>query len=135
MPEEVYERLRELLDRHPTGCQPAPEIIEILKIFFTEEEARVALGLGFRPFGVKDVARRAGVVRRLYQLWCLHVLVVLAGIALLCLKEYRSGWVPAGMCVGVWLCWSASLALVTHLYRVGLRGVARRTAATTSDAP
>lgn len=61
MPDEVYERLRELLDRHPTGCQPAPEIIEILKIFFTEEEARVALGLGFRPFGVKDVARRAGV--------------------------------------------------------------------------
>jgi electron transport complex protein RnfB len=61
MPDEVYERLRELLDRHPTGCAPAPEIIEILKIFFTEEEARVALGLGFRPFNVEDVARRAGV--------------------------------------------------------------------------
>ncbi|MDY6795147.1 MAG: 4Fe-4S binding protein [Actinomycetota bacterium] len=61
MSDEVYERLRELLDRHPTGCTPAPEIIEILKVFFTEEEAGVALGLGFRPFRVEDVARRAGV--------------------------------------------------------------------------
>ncbi|NPV59335.1 MAG: 4Fe-4S binding protein [Actinobacteria bacterium] len=61
MAEDIYERLRELLDRHPTGCVPAPEIIEILKIFFSEEEARVALGLGFRPFSVEDVARRAGV--------------------------------------------------------------------------
>ncbi|MBC7229748.1 MAG: 4Fe-4S binding protein [Actinobacteria bacterium] len=61
MSEEVYEGLRELLDRHPTGCAPAPEIIEILKTLFNEEEARVALGLGFRPFRVEDVARHAGV--------------------------------------------------------------------------
>jgi H+/Na+-translocating ferredoxin:NAD+ oxidoreductase subunit B len=61
MPDEVYEKLRELLDRHPTGCPPAPEIIEILQTFFTQEEAAVALGLGFRPFSVADVARRAGV--------------------------------------------------------------------------
>ncbi len=61
MQEEAYEELRRLLDRHPTGCPPAPEIIEILKTFFSEEEARVALGLGFRPLGVEDVARRAGV--------------------------------------------------------------------------
>jgi Na+-translocating ferredoxin:NAD+ oxidoreductase subunit B len=59
--EDVYEKLRELLDRHPCGCIAAPEIIEILKIFFTPEEAVVALGLGFRPFNVEDVARRAGV--------------------------------------------------------------------------
>ncbi len=61
MPDNVYEQLRELLDRHPTGCPPAPEILEILEIFFTQEEAQVALGLGFRPFKVEDVARRAGV--------------------------------------------------------------------------
>ncbi|RJP30868.1 MAG: hypothetical protein C4536_09035 [Actinobacteria bacterium] len=61
MSEDVYEQLRELLDRHPTGCPPAPEITEILKTFFSEDEARVALGLGFRPFSVEDVARRAGV--------------------------------------------------------------------------
>jgi DNA-binding transcriptional ArsR family regulator len=61
MPEDLYEKLRELLDVHPMGCPPAPEIIEILKILFTEDEARVALGLGFRPFTVYEIAARAGV--------------------------------------------------------------------------
>ncbi len=50
MSENLYEQLRELLDTHPVGCPYAPEIIKILKILFTEEEARVALGLGFMPF-------------------------------------------------------------------------------------
>ena len=61
MPENIHEKLRELLDVHPMGCPPAPEIIEILKILFTEDEARVALGLGFRPFTVDEIATRAGV--------------------------------------------------------------------------
>ena len=59
MSNNVYEGLRELLDTHPVGCPPAPEIIEILKILFTDDEARVALGLGFRPFSVEEIARRA----------------------------------------------------------------------------
>lgn len=61
MSEEVYEKLREILDYHPAGCPPSPEIREILKTFFTPEEAKVALGLGFRPFPLEEVARRAGV--------------------------------------------------------------------------
>lgn len=61
MSHEVYQRLRRLLDRHPTGCPDSPEIIDILKTLFSEEEAEVALGLGFRPFSVEDIARRAGV--------------------------------------------------------------------------
>ena len=61
MPESVHEKLREMLDLHPMGCPPAPEIIEILKILFTEDEARVALGLGFRPFTVDEIAARSGV--------------------------------------------------------------------------
>jgi Pyruvate/2-oxoacid:ferredoxin oxidoreductase delta subunit len=61
MPESVHEQLREILDLHPMGCPPAPEIIEILKILFTEDEARIALGLGFRPFSVDEIAGRAGV--------------------------------------------------------------------------
>jgi len=56
---DVYEQLRELLDKDPTGCPPAPEIHEILRILFTEEEAGVALGLGFRPLPAAAVARRA----------------------------------------------------------------------------
>ena len=58
---DVYESLRSLLDIHPFGCPPAPEIIEILKILFTEDEAKVALGLAFRPFTVEEIAHRAGV--------------------------------------------------------------------------
>ena len=61
MSDNNYERLRELIDLHPLGCPPAPEIIEILKILFNKDEARVALGLGFIPFPVADIARRAGV--------------------------------------------------------------------------
>jgi len=61
MSEDVYEKLRELLDRHPFGCPPAPEINKILKILFTEEEARVALGLGFLPFTVEQIAKKSGV--------------------------------------------------------------------------
>ncbi|MFX0199097.1 MAG: 4Fe-4S ferredoxin, partial [Candidatus Hodarchaeota archaeon] len=61
MSEGVYEQLRELLDCHPAGCELTPEILEILKILFTEEEAKVALGLGFVPLAVEDVAKRAGV--------------------------------------------------------------------------
>jgi len=58
---DLYEKLRELLDSHPFGCPPAPEITEILKILFTEEEAKVSLGLAFRPFTVQEIADKAGV--------------------------------------------------------------------------
>lgn len=58
---DVYELLRQVLDAHPTGCPEAPEIIEILQILFTEEEAKTATGLGFKPFSAKTVAKRAGV--------------------------------------------------------------------------
>jgi DNA-binding transcriptional ArsR family regulator len=61
MSRDIYERLRKLIDMHALGCPPAPEIIDILKILFTEDEARVALGLGFRPFAVSEIAGRAGV--------------------------------------------------------------------------
>lgn len=57
---DVYGALRELLDKDPTGCPAAPEIDEILRILFTEEEARVALGMGFRPFPTAVIADRAG---------------------------------------------------------------------------
>ncbi len=38
MSEDVYEKLRALIDRSPVPMPPAPEIMEILKILFTEEE-------------------------------------------------------------------------------------------------
>ena len=61
MPENVHEILRELLDTHPVGCAPALEIIEILKILFTKEEADVAIGLGFTAFSVDEIAHWTGV--------------------------------------------------------------------------
>ena len=61
MPENIYEKLRELLDTHPVGCAPALEMIEILKILFTEKEAKVAVGLGFMAFSVDEIAHRTGV--------------------------------------------------------------------------
>jgi Na+-translocating ferredoxin:NAD+ oxidoreductase subunit B len=57
---DVYEKLRTLLDTHPIGCPYSSEIIEILKILFSEDEAKVALGLGFMPFSVEQVALRSG---------------------------------------------------------------------------
>jgi formate hydrogenlyase subunit 6/NADH:ubiquinone oxidoreductase subunit I/DNA-binding transcriptional ArsR family regulator len=61
MSNDNYEKLRKLIDTHALGCPPASEIIDILKILFSEDEARVALGLGFRPFTVNEIADRAGV--------------------------------------------------------------------------
>ena len=61
MTENVYEKLRKLLDTHPIGCPNSPEIVEILKILFSEEEATVALGLGFIPFTVEQISQRAGM--------------------------------------------------------------------------
>jgi len=58
---EIYERLRELLDKHPTGCPPALEIYEIFKILFTDEEAKVACGMVFIPKPVEWIAKRAEV--------------------------------------------------------------------------
>jgi len=58
---DVYENLRALLDCHPFGCPSSPEIREILEILFSEDEAKVALGLSFRPLIVEEIAVRAGL--------------------------------------------------------------------------
>jgi formate hydrogenlyase subunit 6/NADH:ubiquinone oxidoreductase subunit I/DNA-binding transcriptional ArsR family regulator len=62
-----YEQLRELMDLNPMGCPPAPEIIDILKILFTEEEAKIALGLGFLPLLPQEVSFRTGVPREVAE--------------------------------------------------------------------
>jgi electron transport complex protein RnfB len=61
MVRDVYDKLRELLDRNPVSCPPAQEIREILGILFTPEEAAVALGLSFGLLSVQEIAERAGV--------------------------------------------------------------------------
>jgi Pyruvate/2-oxoacid:ferredoxin oxidoreductase delta subunit/DNA-binding transcriptional ArsR family regulator len=58
---DIYEELRRHLDKHPTGAPEAPEILEILTILFTAEEAKVAAAMPFRPKSAEEIAERAGV--------------------------------------------------------------------------
>ena len=58
---DVYEQLREHLDKHPTGAPPSPEIITILSEYFTPEEAKVASAAPFLPKSAVIIAERAGV--------------------------------------------------------------------------
>ncbi len=58
---DVYEQLRQHLDKHPSGAPEGPEIHEILSTLFTPEEARLACGTSFRPKSAEQAAERSGV--------------------------------------------------------------------------
>ncbi len=51
-----YEKLRELLHRHPSGAPKSEAFDEILRLLFTPEEVRVALGMGFAPRSAQRIA-------------------------------------------------------------------------------
>ncbi|HEY5502357.1 MAG TPA: 4Fe-4S binding protein [Candidatus Anoxymicrobiaceae bacterium] len=59
--DDAYEQLRQNLDTHVSGCPPAPEIDEILRILFSADEALLATGLTFMPHTADEVAEKAGV--------------------------------------------------------------------------
>ena len=61
MSQTVYEKLRHLMSLNPMGCPPEKEILDILELLFTENEAQVALGLGFFPFSAQEVSRRTDI--------------------------------------------------------------------------
>jgi len=56
-----YERLRQILHKHPTGAPPSKAFQEILRTLFTAHEAHVALGMGFAPRTADRIAVLAGV--------------------------------------------------------------------------
>ena len=58
---DVYERLRAKLATHPMGAPDQEEILEILRILFTPEEAEMALHLPFKPGRDSGIARKAGL--------------------------------------------------------------------------
>ena len=58
---DVYEQLRAKLAAHPMGAPEGEEILEILRILFTPEEAAMALHLPFRPTRASTIARKAGL--------------------------------------------------------------------------
>jgi len=58
---DVYEKLRQLLDAHPTGAPESESFNEILRFLFTPEEAELALKMSFRPMEAPAIAERAGM--------------------------------------------------------------------------
>ncbi len=58
---DVYERLREILDTHPSGAPESKAFDEILRILFTAEEAEIAIRMSFSPRPVEDIAAAAGI--------------------------------------------------------------------------
>lgn len=84
----IYHKLRELLDTHPSGCPETPEILEILKKLFSEDEAAVILGMGFRPFTAGEIASRSGVDEKTAK----ERLERLAGRGLVYSREKNGEW-------------------------------------------
>ncbi len=58
---DVYEKLREILDAHPTGAPESKAFDEILRILFTREEAAIALHMNFSPKSVETISAASGI--------------------------------------------------------------------------
>jgi len=65
-----YERLRQILHKHPTGAPPSEAFQEILRTLFTPQEAHVALGMGFAPRTAQKIAAVAAVVEDEARIAC-----------------------------------------------------------------
>jgi len=57
---DIYERLREVLDAHPSTAPRANSIDEILKILFTPREAAVAVNMSYKTKKPAAIAQKAG---------------------------------------------------------------------------
>jgi ferredoxin/predicted transcriptional regulator len=57
---DIYERLREALDSHPSTAPKAKSIDEILRILFTPEEAAIAVTMSFKAKSPAGIAQKAG---------------------------------------------------------------------------
>ncbi len=58
---EVYQKLREVLDSHPSTAPEADSIYEILEILFTPREAEIAVQMSFRAKKPGEIADRVGL--------------------------------------------------------------------------
>jgi formate hydrogenlyase subunit 6/NADH:ubiquinone oxidoreductase subunit I len=58
---DIYERLREILDAHPTTAPKAKSINEILKILFTPQEAAVAVQMSYKMKTPAAIAQKTGI--------------------------------------------------------------------------
>jgi Na+-translocating ferredoxin:NAD+ oxidoreductase subunit B len=58
---DIYERLREILDAHPSTAPKAKSIDEILRTLFTPEEAALAVKMSYKTKSLASIAKAAGV--------------------------------------------------------------------------
>ena len=58
---DIYERLREVLDAHPSTAPKAKAIDEILRILFTPQEAAVAVIMSYKAKKKAVIAKKAGI--------------------------------------------------------------------------
>lgn len=58
---DVYEKLRQILDVHPSGAPKSKVFDEILRTLFTPEEAALLLHMNFSPKPVEAIAAAAGM--------------------------------------------------------------------------
>ena len=58
---DIYERLREIMDSHPSTAPKTKSIDEILRILFTPEEAALAVNMSYKTKSVSSIAKTAGV--------------------------------------------------------------------------
>ncbi|MCD6569317.1 MAG: 4Fe-4S binding protein [Deltaproteobacteria bacterium] len=56
-----YEKLREILDSHPSGAPKSKAFDEILRTLFTPKEVEIAIHMTFAPKGVEEIAQAAGL--------------------------------------------------------------------------
>lgn len=56
-----YDKLRELLDAHPSGAPPSKAFDEILRILFSPEEAALASHMALTPRPAESIASAAGL--------------------------------------------------------------------------
>ena len=59
---DIYERLREILDSHPSTAPKTKSIDEILHILFTPEEVALAVNMTYRTKSASNIAKAAGVL-------------------------------------------------------------------------
>jgi Na+-translocating ferredoxin:NAD+ oxidoreductase subunit B len=58
---DIYERLREILDSHPSTAPKAKSIDEILRTLFTPEETALAINMSYKTKSASSIASAAGV--------------------------------------------------------------------------
>ena len=58
---DIYERLRQILDSHPSTAPKTKSIDEILRILFTPVEAAVAVKMSYKAKSVSNIAKAAEI--------------------------------------------------------------------------